>query len=101
MEADWSRRFGNPNRNPTQRAVGREPGAAERVAVFIDYQNVYMRAREAFFGHYSLIRSESHALVSRLCHERRFAHASTSLRRHSRQRLLTTTGLGKSACRLR
>jgi len=51
------------------RAVGREPGAAERVAVFIDYQNVYMRAREAFFGHYSLIHSESHALVSRLCHE--------------------------------
>jgi len=51
--------------------------------------------RDSATRHYSLLHSESRALVSRLCHERRFAQASTSLRRHSQAAALGDHGLGE------
>ena len=56
-------------------------------------------SRDSTTWHYSLIHSESRHAVSRLCHGRRFAHVSTSARRHSRQRLLATIGAGTSSRR--
>lgn len=58
-------------------------------------------SRDSTSWQYSPIHSESRHAVSRLCHGRRFAHASTSARRHSRQRLLATIGVGTSSRRRR